>query len=114
MLTDQPLREITCDNKECNKTIVFDRRQEKEVFEANPWLKSVRLVQTVDQRNLVYCSDVFEIAGAKNGTHNLPVPKKIIEVGNTAQVNAAAAAAAAARASDEALKSGSGGPVIVP
>ena len=67
-LTDQPLREISCDNKECNKTIVFDRRQEKEVFEANPWLKSVRLVQTVDQRNLVYCSDVCEIAGAKSGT----------------------------------------------
>jgi hypothetical protein len=114
-LVDQPLRTIKCDNQpDCNKEITFDRRQEKEVFEANPWLKSIRLVQTVDQRNLVYCSDVCEIAGAKSGTHNLPVPKKIIEAGNTALVNAAAAAAAAAKASDEALKSGSGGPVIVP
>lgn len=113
-LVDQPLRTIKCDNVECNKDITFDRRQEKETFEANPWLKAVRLVQTVDQRNLVYCSDVCEIAGAKSGTHNLPVPKKIIEVGSTALVNAAAAAAAAAKASDEALKSGNGGPVIVP
>jgi hypothetical protein len=63
---------------------------------------------------LVYCSDVCEIAGAKSGTHNLPVPKKIIEAANPAALAQATAAAAAARASDEALKSGSGGSVIVP
>jgi hypothetical protein len=114
MLTDQPLRTIKCDNSECNKEITFDRRQEKEIFDANPWLKAVRLVQTIDQRNLVYCSDVCEITGAKSGAHNLPVPKTIIEANNVAAVNAAAASAAAAKASDAALKTGAGGPVIVP
>jgi len=114
VLSDQPLRTITCDNPDCNKSITFDRRQEKETFDDNPWMKSIRLVQTIDQRNLVYCSDVCEITGAKSGVHNLPVPKKIIEAGSAAAVNAAAQAAELAKASDEALKSGNGGPVIVP
>jgi hypothetical protein len=52
--------------------------------------------------------------GAKSGQHNVPLPKKIIEAANEAAVKQAAAAAAAAKASDEALKSGTGGPVIVP
>ena len=113
-LVDQPIRSIKCDNSECNKEIVFDRRNEKEVFEANPWLTSLRLVQTVDNRNLTYCSDICEIMGAKTGQHNRPEPKRIIETSNAAVVAQAAAAAEAAKASDVALKSGSGGPVIVP
>ena len=112
-LNDQPLRTIKCDNPECNKNITFDRRQEKEVFEANPWLKATRLIQTVDQRQFVYCSDICEIMGTKTGQHNIPEPKKIIEANNAAVVAQAAAAAEAAKASDAALKSGSGGPVIV-
>ena len=113
-LDDAPIRTIKCDNPECNKTITFDRRQEKEIFNANPWLKATRLVQSVDQRQFVYCSDVCEIAGAKSGQHNLPTPKQIIEANNEAAVNQAAAIAAATKASDAALKTGSGGPVIVP
>jgi hypothetical protein len=114
MIDDKPIRALKCDNEECNKEITYDRREEKVVFEANPWLKSTRLVQTLDGRNLVYCSDICEIIGAKTGKHNLPAPKKIIDAGNQAAVQAAAAAEAAARASDEALKNGTGGPVIIP
>lgn len=114
-LTDQPLRTIKCDNDECNKSITFDRTKEKETFDnpANIWMKSLRLVQTLDQRNLAYCSDVCEIMGAKSGKHNLPEPKKIIENANAATVAAAAAAAEAAAQSDQNLKSGQGGKVIV-
>ncbi len=112
-LDDKPIRTVKCDNPECNKEITFDRRQEKEIFEANPWLKSTRLVQTVDQRNLVYCSDICEIIGAKSGAHNLPIPKKIIEAGNAAAVAQAAAIAEASKVSDEALKSGAGGKIVV-
>jgi len=114
-LQDQALRTIKCDNDECNKLITFDRAKEKETFEspANLWLKSLRLIQTVDQRQFVYCSDVCEIMGTKSGKHNLPEPKKIIEAANTAMVAAAAAAADAAAKSDENLKSGRGGQIVL-
>jgi len=113
---DAVIRTIKCENEECNKTITFDRKDEKATFEnpANSWLRALRLVQTVDQRSYVYCSDVCEIAGAKSGVHNLPQPKTIIEAGNPAAVAAAAAAAEAAKASDQNLKSGTGGPILVP
>lgn len=114
-LTDQALRTIKCDGPECTKSITFNRADEKVVFEnpANLWLKSIRLVQTIDQRSFVYHDDVCEIMATKSGVHNLPEPKKIIEAANPAAVKAAAEAAAAAVASDENLKKGTGGPVLV-
>lgn len=114
-LVNHNSRTIKCDGPECNKTITFDLTQEKATFDnpANVWLKSIRLIQTLDQRNFVYCCDVCEIMGAKQGVHNLPEPKKIIDASSQADVNAAAAAADAARASDDNLKTGKGGPVLV-
>ena len=114
-LLDKALRTIKCDNDECNKNIEFNRAEEKATFDnpANIWLKSIRLIQSIDQRNFVYCSDVCEIMGAKSGKHNLPEPKKIIENANAATVAAAAAAADAAKQSDENLKTGQGGPIVV-
>lgn len=114
-LTDVVMRTIKCNNEDCPKEITFERTKEKETFDnpANIWLKSLRLVQTVDQRSLVYCSDVCEIMGIKTGAHNMPEPKKIIENANAATVAAAAQAADAAKASDENLKTGKGGPIVV-
>jgi hypothetical protein len=114
-ITDKALRTLACNNLECNKSITFDRAEEKQTFDnpANIWLKSIRLIQTVDQRSFLYCSDVCEIMGTKSGQHNLPEPKKIIEDANPAAVQAAAAAADAAVKSNENLKTGTGGPVIV-
>lgn len=116
-LLDKSSRTIKCDNPtgDCAKEITFDRVNEKATFEnpANLWLKSLRMIQTLDQRVFAYCSDVCEIAGSRSGQHNLPEPKKIIEAGNSAAIEAAARAAQAATASDAAIKSGSGGPVIV-
>lgn len=115
-ISNTTTRTIACNNPDCNKTITFDLTQEKAVFEnvANVWLKSLRMIQTLDQRQLVYCSDICEITGARTGAHNLPEPKKIIDAATPAAVAAAAAAAEASTKSDEALKSGNGGPVIVP
>jgi hypothetical protein len=107
------IRTMKCDNPECGKEITFDRAQEKEVFAtpANQWLKSLRFVQTVDGRGLLYCSDLCEIVGVKSGSHNLPEQKQIIENANEATVKAAAQAAEAAVESTKTLKSGKGGKI---
>lgn len=108
-LIDSAVRTITCNGPECPRTITFDRRQEKQTFEApgNEWLKSVRIIQTVDARNLVYCSDTCEVKGVATGSHNLPEPKKIIEApASSAAIEAAAAAARQAEQATAALKSG--------
>ena len=106
-------RNIKCDNVDCKNDITFDPRLEKETFEANPWMKGLRIVQTVDQRVFSYCSDVCEIVGVKTGQHNLPVPKKIIEATGPGALQAATQQAQAQASSDKALKSGSGGQVLV-
>jgi hypothetical protein len=109
-LIDSAVRTITCDGPECDKTITFDRRLEKQTFDApgNEWLKAVRVIQTVDARNLVYCSDTCEAKGISKGTHNLPEPKRIIDgVANQAAINVAAEAAAQAEAATRAIKAGS-------
>jgi hypothetical protein len=106
---------IKCDGPECTKIITFTTAEGKEVTErpGNEWMKAIRLVQTPDGRVLAYHDDVCEISGARAGLHNIPVPKKIIEVGNSAAVAAAAHAAEAAKASDANLKSGAGGPIVL-
>jgi hypothetical protein len=117
MVIDAQFKTIKCDGgSDCTKTITFNVAEGKEVASqaGNEWMKAIRLVQTPDGRVLVYCSDVCEISGTRTGQHNIPVPKKIIEAANPAAVAAAAQAAEAARASDANLKSGSGGPVIIP
>ena len=106
-LIDSTVRSITCNF--CEKTVTFDRRLEKQVFDApgNEWLKATRVVQTVDARNLVYCSDSCEIKGAGTGAHNLPEPKRLVEgVANEAAIKAAADAAKIAEAATTAMKTG--------
>jgi hypothetical protein len=113
---DVNTKTIRCDNQpDCNKSVTFNVAEGKQVSESpeNTWMKSIRLIQTPDGRVLVYCSDVCEITGARTGQHNIPVPKKIIEVGNSAAVAAAAHAAEAAKVSDVNLKSGAGGPIVL-
>ena len=98
---------IICENK-CGKSITFDVSKNKEVADAvgNEWLKSLRYVQTVDQRLLSYCSDICEAEGIKAGTHNM-AQKKLIETAATpAQIAQAAAASQAADKAAEALRAG--------
>lgn len=106
-IIDAAIRTITCDAKDCPKSITFDRKEEKVVFENpnNVWLRSTRVVQSADGRNHVYCSDECEVKGAATGQHNIPEVKKVVE-GNAAAVALAAKAAAAQRQAEEALRSG--------
>jgi len=108
-LIDSAVRTITCNGPECPHTVTFDRREEKQTFDApgNEWMKSVRIIQTVDGRNIVYCSDACEIKGVATGSHNLPTPKKIIDApASSASIQAAAAAAKRAEEATAALKAG--------
>jgi hypothetical protein len=108
-LIDSAVRTITCNGPECKHTVTFDRRLEKQTFDTpgNEWMKSIRIVQTVDARNLVYCSDACEAKGVETGSHNLPEPKRIVDgVANAAAIEAAAQAAKQAEAATAALKAG--------
>ncbi len=113
-LIDSAVRTITCNGPECPRTVTFDRRLEKETFETvgNEWLKAVRVVQTVDARNLVYCSDTCEAKGIATGSHNLPEPKRLVE--GTANAAAIAQAANAAKLAEEATAAIKRGPQLVP
>ncbi len=112
---DIQTKTIKCDGLDCTKTVTFNVAEGKDVVNksGNEWMKAVRLVQTPDGRVLVYHDDVCEISGIRQGLHNIPEPKRLIEAANPAAVAAAAQAAEAARNSDTNLKSGTGGPVLV-
>jgi hypothetical protein len=89
--------------------VTFALSAEKATFDMpeNVWLKSMRMVQTLDARKFVYCSDVCEAKAIEAGTHNLPEPKRIIDnVATPAQVQAAADAAKAQEAATQAIKAG--------
>ena len=62
-LIDSEVRTFTCNGPKCTRTVTYDRRLEKQTYEApgNEWLKSIRVIQTGDRRTLIYCSDTCEI-----------------------------------------------------
>jgi len=107
-IIDTAIRSISCDGPECNKAVLFDRKDEKTTFELpeNVWLRATRVTQTADGRNKVYCSDVCEVKGVGTGTHNIPEAPKVIPAGNAATIMAAAHAAAAAKNADAAIRAG--------
>jgi hypothetical protein len=107
-ILDTAIRSISCDGPECNKAVLFDRKDEKATFELpeNVWLRATRVTQTADGRNKVYCSDVCEVNGVGTGTHNIPEPPKVIAAGNAAAIAAAAQSAAAAKNADKAIREG--------
>lgn len=114
-IQDTVIRTIKCEADGCPNEILFDRKEEQQIFAKpeNAWLRGVRLVQTADGRNIAYCSDDCEVKGVASGKHNLPEPKRIIETGNAAAVNAAAQAAANAKAAEAVVREGTGGKIHV-
>jgi len=108
MIIDSNIRSIVCDGPGCTKQVLYDRKDEKATFELpeNSWLRTTRVTQTADGRNLVYCSDVCEVAGVGSGKHNIPEPPKIVSATNQAAIAAAAQAAANAKAQDAAIRAG--------
>lgn len=103
-IVDNSYRTVTCNG--CDKTVTFPTQNEaavKEVLDANPWMKTLRVVQQIaGGRNFAYCSDACELAGVASGAHNPEEPKKII--GTPAGAGQIAAAAAAAREAEKATK----------
>jgi hypothetical protein len=101
---------ITCDGPNCVKTITFPQTTEgeQEAVQANPWLTSVRFVQTPDQRKFIYCGDECEIKAAGAGSHN---KKVLVAPQGPNSVDLAAQAAARAAQATQALKAG--GPVTL-
>lgn len=108
-LIDSAVRTMTCNGPGCPHTVTFDRRLEKQTFDTpgNEWMKAIRVIQTIDNRTLIYCSDTCEVKGVETGSHNLPEPKRLVEgTANAAAIEAAAAAAKQAEAATAALKTG--------
>ncbi len=107
-IVDSVIRTISCDAEGCTNQVLFDRTVEKETFAdpKNIWLKSTRVVQSADGRNIVYCSDACEVKGTATGKHNIPEPTKIVTAANPAAITAAAAAAAQARSAEQAIRDG--------
>ena len=106
-IVDVQIRTVTCNGVGCDKTVTYDAKDIQPTIEANPWLKTLRIVQTASGRNFAYHSDECELSAVAAGSHNPEEPKKIIAM--PAGANAIAAAAAAAKAAEEgtkALKSG--------
>ena len=92
---------ISCDS--CDKTITFEESKQVEILEANPWLKTLRIVQRAsDGRNFSFCSDACELSSVASGRHNPEEKKQIIDV--PANSNLIAQAAAAAKAAEDATR----------
>jgi hypothetical protein len=107
-ILDTVVRNIVCDAPGCTKQVLFDRKDEKTVFEnpENIWLKTTRVVQSADGRNIVYCSDTCEVKGTATGKHNIPEAPKIVTATNPAAIAAAAQAAAASQKAEQAIRDG--------
>jgi hypothetical protein len=107
-IIDSTIRTIKCDSEGCAHEVTFDRKDEKAIFEDpnNSWLKSTRIIQTADGRNLVACSDGCTVALDATGKLNLPEAPKVVAAANPAQVEAAAKLAAARQQAEQALRTG--------
>jgi len=107
-IIDSNIRSISCDGPGCLKALLYDRKDEKTTFELpeNFWLRSTRVTQTADGRNLVFCSDICEVKSVETGKHNIPEPPKITTAANPAAIAAAAQAAARAAQADAAIRKG--------
>jgi hypothetical protein len=100
---------ITCDGA-CGKSVTFAQTQEEErqAVKDNPWMNTVRVLQSKDKRQFLYCSDQCEIEAASAGNHNPLEEKKIATSVNQSQIDFAARAAHIAAEANKAMKSGSG------
>lgn len=101
---------LSCDNPGCGKTATFPQTQEGQVeaFQANPWLNSLRTVQTMDDRKFVYCGDECNAKAVGSGVFNKQV---IVQATGPNAAQLAAEAALKAQQATAALKSG--GPVTL-
>jgi len=109
-IIDSQIRTVSCNG--CDKSVTYDAQSKESLAKAiedNPWLKTLRIVQTAQGRNFAYHDDQCELSGVAAGNHNPEEPKKVITM--PANASAIAEAAKAAKATEEAtkaIKDGSG------
>lgn len=105
-ILDSVIRTIKCES--CEREVIFDRKDEQQTFADpnNAWLKSTRVVQSADGRNLVYCSDGCEVKGTATGKHNIAEAPKLTTAASPAQVEAAAKLASARAQAEKAIREG--------
>jgi hypothetical protein len=109
-IIQQTFKTVTCNGPECKNTATFEAGSEQAVAEEKPWFKTLRMVQTAQGRNYVYCSDACEIANVAVGLHN-PEERKNIIVPEGA--NAMAQAEQQAKIAEAAARAMKAGPVLV-
>ena len=113
-IVDVQYRTVTCNAPNCPHTITYENPTgANAALEANPWLKTVRLVQTADQRVFSYCSDLCEIAGIETGLHNIQEKPKVEIPQGSAQAQIAAAAVAAKRSENASKAIKDGQPITI-
>lgn len=114
-ILDSQIRQIKCDAPGCTKEVLFDRKDERATFENpdNAWLKSTRVIQSADGRNLAYCSDLCEVEGTRTGKHNIPEAPKVAPTATQAEVSAAVAMAKARADADAAIRKGAPASVTI-
>lgn len=106
-ILDVQVRTISCE--QCDKTVTFSMKDHQQALKDNEWLSTSRVVQTGDGRNFLYCSDKCEVEGVGTTKHNVPEPKKVVDIpqaGAAQAVKIAAQQAEAARAGTKAIKEG--------
>jgi hypothetical protein len=107
---NQAFRTVTCDGPICENTVTFDATTNGipvEVMDANPWLKTNRVIQRADGKMFSYCSDTCEVNNVATGEHNSPEPQSVAPVsGGAAAIAAAAAAARQRQQADKAIREG--------
>lgn len=104
----QAFTTITCNGVGCANTVTFEDSKQQEVANETPWMRTIRVVQTGQGRNFVYCSDSCELSNVGAGAHN-PEERKVIAFPQGANaMEMAAAQAKAAENATKSLKEGSG------
>lgn len=109
-IIQQTYKTVSCNGPECKNTVTFEAGSEQAVAEEKAWFKTLRMVQTAQGRNFVYCSDACEISNVATGAHN-PEERKNIIVPEGA--NAMAQAEQQAKIAEAAARAMKAGPVLV-
>lgn len=110
MIQNQQFTTVTCDAPDCGKAATFEVLQQgvhNDVVEANPWLKTNLVVQTVDKKVFSLCSTLCLVKSAQAGLFDPVEPKQIQSVqGGTAAIAAAAAEARRKQVADKNIRDG--------
>ena len=111
---------IKCDGPDCPNQIEYPVEMAQIVMKQTPWMRTLRFISTPDKREFQCCSDVCNIKLIQTGVLNPPVepPKGEtqgtgVAIANEGDMKAAQAQADASRKSDQNLKSGSGGKIVI-